>query len=190
MSKSAAQKRIATLRKDLERHNRLYYADNKPELSDREFDGLLKELQDLETQFPDLITSDSPTQRVGGEPLKGFASVTHRQPMMSLDNTYNVDELREFDQRVRKLLPGESVEYVLEPKIDGASISRTSPRTIRLPHSATDIFPDTRERIATGSTTRSETENPSGTFASRASKSRGRAARLLIGRPPRPRAVT
>jgi len=123
MTKAEAQKHIAALRADLDHHSRLYYVENKPEISDRRFDELLKELQDLEAQFPDLITPESPTQRVGGEPLKGFQSVTHRQPMMSLDNTYNVDELREFDQRVRKLLPDEPVEFVLEPKIDGASIS-------------------------------------------------------------------
>ncbi|MFH0908555.1 MAG: NAD-dependent DNA ligase LigA, partial [bacterium] len=123
MSKSEAQQRIVTLRTDIDHHNRLYYVENKPEISDHRFDELLKELQDLEAQFPDLITPESPTQRVGGEPLKGFASVTHRQPMMSLDNTYNVDELREFDRRVRKLLQDEPVEYVLEPKIDGVSIS-------------------------------------------------------------------
>src|SRR5690349_21079854 len=104
MSKSDAQKRIDALRKDIDRHNHLYYSDNKPEITDRQFDELLKELQDLEAQHPELITPESPTQRVGGEPVKGFASIKHLQPMMSLDNTYNVDELREFDQRVKKLL--------------------------------------------------------------------------------------
>lgn len=115
--------RIAWLRAELERHNRLYYVEASPELSDRDYDLLYKELQSLEAQHPDLITSDSPTQRVGGEPLKEFQNVRHLQPMMSLDNTYNFEELREFDARVRKLLPGETVAYVLEPKIDGCSIS-------------------------------------------------------------------
>ena len=77
----------------------------------------------LGSPVPELVTPDSPTQRVGGEPLKEFKNVRHLQPMMSLDNTYNFDELREFDQRVRKLLPDENIEYVLEPKIDGCSIS-------------------------------------------------------------------
>ena len=115
--------RIAQLRLELERHNRLYYVEARPEISDREYDLLYKELQALEAQYPELITPDSPTQRVGGAPLKAFQNVRHLLPMMSLDNTYNFEELREFDARVRKLLPGEPVEYVLEPKIDGCSIS-------------------------------------------------------------------
>jgi DNA ligase (NAD+) len=117
------KERAAWLRAELERHNRLYYMEARPEISDREYDLLYKELQALEAQHPELVTPDSPTQRVGGEPLKEFASVRHLLPMMSLDNTYNFEELREFDARVRKLLPGEKVEYVLEPKIDGCSIS-------------------------------------------------------------------
>jgi DNA ligase (NAD+) len=115
--------RIAQLRLELERHNRLYYVEARQEISDREYDVLYKELQALEAQHPELITPDSPTQRVGGAPLKAFQNVRHLLPMMSLDNTYNFEELREFDARVRKLLPGEQVEYVLEPKIDGCSIS-------------------------------------------------------------------
>ena len=117
------QARIAQLRQELERHNRLYYVEAAPEISDREYDLLYKELQTLEAQHPEWVTPDSPTQRVGGEPLKAFQSVRHLLPMMSLDNTYNFDELREFDARVCKLLPGEKIEYVLEPKIDGCSIS-------------------------------------------------------------------
>jgi DNA ligase (NAD+) len=123
MNQADAQKKIEQLRKEINRHNRLYYVDAAPEISDREYDRLYRELQDIEQQFPDLITPDSPTQRVGGEPLKEFAPVRHAVPMMSLDNTYTFDELREFDARVRKLLPGEDVEYVLEPKVDGVSIS-------------------------------------------------------------------
>lgn len=117
------KERIDQLRVELNRHNRLYYVDAQPEISDREYDQLYTELKELEAQHPELITPDSPTQRVGGEPLKEFQSVRHLLPMMSLDNTYNFEELREFDTRVRKLLPGENVEYVLEPKIDGCSIS-------------------------------------------------------------------
>lgn len=123
MTRAADEKRIAQLRRELDRHNRLYYAEAKPEISDREFDRLLEELKALEAKHPDLVTPDSPTQRVGGAPLKAFASVRHLQPMMSLDNTYNEEELREFDRRVHKLLPDEKVGYVLEPKIDGVSIS-------------------------------------------------------------------
>ena len=120
---TSVKDRAAWLRKELERHNRLYYVEARPEISDRDYDRLYRELVDLEAQHPALVTSDSPTQRVGGEPLKEFKNVRHLQPMMSLDNTYNFEELREFDARVRKLLPGEPIEYVLEPKIDGCSIS-------------------------------------------------------------------
>ena len=123
MTKSEAQKRIGQLRQELNRHNHLYYVLAQPEISDRDYDRLYKELQDLETRFPDLITADSPTQRVGGEPLKEFKSVKHLLPMMSLDNTYDAEDLADFDQRVRKLLPDEPIEYILEPKVDGVSVS-------------------------------------------------------------------
>ena len=122
MGEAAARVRIDQLRKELNRHNTLYYVEAKPEISDREYDRLYDELKQLEVQHPQLITPDSPTQRVGGEPLKGFKSVRHLKPMMSLDNTYSYDELRDFDGRVRKLLPDEAVAYVLEPKVDGCSI--------------------------------------------------------------------
>ena len=118
-----ARQRAEFLRAELERHNRLYYVEARPEISDREFDRLLRELQDLEAAHPDLATPDSPTQRVGGEPLAGFRQVKHAVPMMSLDNTYSVEEMREFDARIRKALGVESVDYVLEPKVDGVSIS-------------------------------------------------------------------
>ncbi len=123
MTKTEARNTIEQLRRELERHNRLYYVEARPEISDREYDALYDQLKELERQFPDLVTPDSPTQRVGGAPLKEFRNVRHLIPMMSLDNTYNFDELREFDARVRKLLPGERVAYVLEPKVDGCSIS-------------------------------------------------------------------
>src|SRR5688500_3807407 len=99
MDKTSAAKRAEHLRSELERHNRLYYQQAAPEISDREFDQLLRELQDIEQAHPELITPDSPTQRVGGAPLEGFAQVTHRVPMMSLDNTYSEEELREFYTR-------------------------------------------------------------------------------------------
>jgi DNA ligase (NAD+) len=123
MSQQTQAERMAALRREIERHNRLYYVEARPEISDREYDRLYRELQELETRHPDLVTPDSPTQRVGGQPLKEFESVKHLQPMLSLDNTYSFDDLREFDRRVRKLLPGEPVEYVLEPKVDGLSVS-------------------------------------------------------------------
>jgi len=123
MNTTEAQKRIALLRSEINRHNQLYYVDTSPVISDREYDALYDELKKLESEFPSLVTSDSPTQRVGGAPLKEFRNVPHLQPMMSLDNTYNFDELREFDKRVHKLLPGEKAEYVVEPKVDGVSIS-------------------------------------------------------------------
>src|SRR5262249_31275655 len=122
---ATAEKRIADLRKQIDHHNRLYYIDAKPEISDREFDKLLDELKQLEAEHPELLTPDSPTQRVGGAPIEGFVTVRHRQPMLSIDNTYNADELREFDRRVKKLLGGEPVTYVVELKIDGVAISLT-----------------------------------------------------------------
>lgn len=117
--------RAAELRKLLNHHNYLYYVETKPAISDREFDKLLDELKKLEADHPELVTPDSPTRRVGGEPIEGFENVRHRQPMLSIDNTYNADELREFDRRIRKLLGGESVTYVVELKIDGVAISLT-----------------------------------------------------------------
>jgi DNA ligase (NAD+) len=123
MNKAEAQRRINDLRRAINRHNYLYYVEAKPEISDREYDRLYRELVDLETAFPDLITPDSPTQRVGGTPLKEFRAVHHKVPMLSLDNTYSYAELRDFDLRVRKLVARERVSYVLEPKVDGVSIS-------------------------------------------------------------------
>lgn len=123
MTESEARARIAVLRRDLCRHDWLYYVEARPEISDREYDRLYDELKSLEDQFPALVTPDSPTQRVGGQPLREFRGIRHLKPMMSLDNTYSLEQLREFDARVHKLLPGESVAYVLEPKVDGCSIS-------------------------------------------------------------------
>jgi DNA ligase (NAD+) len=117
--------RAAELRRLINHHNTLYYVEAKPEISDREFDRLLEELKEIEARHPELVTPDSPTQRVGGQPIEGFATVTHRLPMLSIDNTYNADELREFDKRVRKGLRGEAVQYVVELKIDGVAISLT-----------------------------------------------------------------
>ncbi len=114
---------ILKLREMIRRHDHLYYVSNTPEITDREYDRLYRKLKDLEAAHPGLITPDSPTQRVGGEPVKGFPAVKHIAPMMSLDNTYSAYEIREFDERVRKNLKSEKVEYVVELKFDGISIS-------------------------------------------------------------------
>lgn len=123
MNREQAARKIEELRREIRRHDHLYYVEARPEISDREYDALFRQLQELERAFPDLVTPDSPTQRVAGAPSKEFRPVRHLRPMLSLDNTYSFEELREFDQRVRRLLPGERVEYVLEPKVDGVSVS-------------------------------------------------------------------
>ncbi|MED6326614.1 MAG: NAD-dependent DNA ligase LigA, partial [Verrucomicrobiota bacterium] len=105
------------------RHDRAYYVEGQPTVSDREYDQLYRELLDLEVAHPELRTPDSPSQRVGGEPIDGFETVHHAVPMMSLDNTYSQEEVREFVERVQKLLPGESLDWVVEPKADGIAIS-------------------------------------------------------------------
>jgi DNA ligase (NAD+) len=115
--------RAEALRKKILYHERKYYVDNEPRISDGEFDRLVGELKDLEARFPGLVTPESPTQRVGGQPVEGFPSVVHRTPMMSIDNGYTEDEIREFDERVRKLLGGRAVAYTAELKIDGLSMS-------------------------------------------------------------------
>jgi DNA ligase (NAD+) len=118
--------RVESLRYEIRRHEELYYVQAAPEISDAEFDALMNELKALEQQHPDLLTPDSPTQRVGGRPAEGFATVEHIQPMLSLDNAYNDDDLRAFDERVRKGLGLEaSPTYVAELKIDGLSIALT-----------------------------------------------------------------
>ena len=137
-----AAKRIQSLRTEIDRHNRLYYVEAKPEISDREFDKLLAELRDLEEKHPALVTPDSPTQRVGGEPIEGFATVTHSRPMLSIDNTYDQEDLRAWYDRVIKGLKDKEdgslfsggggggdgkeaggVRLVLEPKVDGVAVS-------------------------------------------------------------------
>ena len=115
--------RAAWLRAELERHNRLYYIEARPEISDKEFDALLRELQQIEAAHPELMTPDSPTQRVGGAPVEGFAQITHSVRMMSLDNTYSEEELAAFFARVQKGLGRERIECVIEPKVDGVAIS-------------------------------------------------------------------
>ena len=114
---------IEKLRDQIRHHDELYYVENAPEISDREYDELLEKLQQLEAAHPELITPDSPTQRVGGRPAEGFPEVVHTRPMMSLDNSYNIDELRAFDERCQRLAEGRKLEYVAELKIDGLSLS-------------------------------------------------------------------
>jgi DNA ligase (NAD+) len=115
---------IERLRAEIERHNALYYVEGHPEISDLEFDRLLQRLVELEGQHPELATSDSPTRKVGGEPIAGFVTVTHRVAMLSIDNEYDEAGVREFDKRVHKLLgTDEPVEYFCEYKIDGVALS-------------------------------------------------------------------
>src|SRR3954451_9680156 len=116
--------RIEQLRREIRHHEERYYIHNDPEISDDAFDRLLHELEQLEAEHPDLVTPDSPTQRVAGRPTDGFPTVEHIAPMLSLDNAYNEDELRAFDERVRKGagVGDAKVDYVAELKIDGLSI--------------------------------------------------------------------
>jgi DNA ligase (NAD+) len=120
-----AAQRADELRRQVDHHNYLYYVEAKPEISDKEFDRLLRELEHLEAEHPELVTPDSPTQRVGGQPIEGFATVAHRVPMLSIDKATTPAELREFDGRVHKALGKEPVRYVVELKIDGVAISLT-----------------------------------------------------------------
>ena len=113
---------IEKLRTEINRHNELYYVESAPEISDAEFDQLLKHLQELEAAHPEIVTPDSPTQRVGGK-AAGFAPFAHRVPLMSLDNSYDINDLQAFDERCRKLADGRRLDYVAELKIDGLSVA-------------------------------------------------------------------
>ena len=118
--------KIARLRQELEEHNRRYYEQAAPTVSDAEYDALFRELRDLEDAHPEFQSPDSPTQRVGGKALEGFAKITHRVPMLSLDNLFakeGIEGLRKFIVSVEKLLPGEPLEWLVEPKIDGVAVS-------------------------------------------------------------------
>jgi len=146
MTEAEARARVETLRRDITEHNRRYYEEAAPTISDREYDRLYKELVDLETQFPELVTPHSPTQRVGGKPLQAFAQIQHRVPMLStqrvggkplqafaqiqhrvpmlsLDNTYSEEEVVNFYKRITRLLPEEKIPVVIEPKVDGVAVS-------------------------------------------------------------------
>jgi DNA ligase (NAD+) len=118
-----AATRIEELRSQIKEHDRRYYEEAAPTISDRDYDRLYKELGDLEAKFPGLVTSDSPTQRVGGKPLQAFGQVRHQLPMLSLDNTYSEDEVANFYKRIAKLLPDEKIPVVIEPKVDGVAVS-------------------------------------------------------------------
>lgn len=122
MDKAAAKKRLEELRKEINYHNWLYHVKDEPELSDAEYDKLTRELTQLEGQYPDLITPDSPSQRVGGQVLEGFATVTHPTPMLSLDNAFDAPSLRQFHSRLVRLV-GVEPEYVVELKIDGLAVA-------------------------------------------------------------------
>jgi DNA ligase (NAD+) len=125
MPASNVSSRAGELRRQIAHHDRLYYGKAAPEITDREYDALLRELRDLEDAHPDLRTPDSPTQRVAGRPLEGFSQVRHRVPMQSLDNTYSPEEADEFMARVERLLPGIKLRWTIEPKVDGVALSLT-----------------------------------------------------------------
>ncbi len=116
---------IAQLRDEIRYHDRKYYVEAAPEISDLEYDRLMGRLKELEGKHPELITPDSPTQRVGGQPVEGLVPVTHRAAMLSIDNTYSVEDLRKFGQRTAKLLPDETLQWVVELKIDGVAVALT-----------------------------------------------------------------
>src|SRR5580704_3781458 len=119
----SAAKEIERLRDEIRHHEHLYYVADDPELSDAAFDKLMNRLKELEAARPELVTLDSPTQRVGGAPRDGFQKVQHRTPMVSLDNAFSFEALGEFDRRVRELTGREKVDYVAEHKFDGLSLS-------------------------------------------------------------------
>ena len=117
------KQRVDWLRREIRRHDYLYYTRNQPEIGDQQYDALFAELKALEAEHPEIVTPDSPTQRVAGRPLEEFATVRHALPMLSVDNTYNADELKAFDERVRKQLDTSDYDYVVEHKIDGLAVS-------------------------------------------------------------------
>ncbi|HEY5906951.1 MAG TPA: NAD-dependent DNA ligase LigA, partial [Vicinamibacteria bacterium] len=123
MKRAEAEARLARLREEVSRHQHLYYVEARPEITDEAFDRLERELVELETEFPDLVTPDSPTQRVGGEATTQFETFVHKLPMLSLDNTYSEEELREFEERLFRVVGKREVLYTAELKIDGLSMA-------------------------------------------------------------------
>ena len=136
LGEKQAAKRMTQLREEIREHDRRYYEAAAPIISDREYDRLYKELVELEAGFPQLVSPDSPTQRVGGKPLEAFSQITHRVPMLSLDNTYSEEEVANFYARIMRLLPNEKIPVVIEPKVDGVAVSLLYENR-RLRHAAT-----------------------------------------------------
>ncbi|HUV79293.1 MAG TPA: NAD-dependent DNA ligase LigA, partial [Candidatus Bathyarchaeia archaeon] len=122
MEKEAVKNRLDDLRKKIHYHNYRYYVLDEPEISDAEYDRLFQELEVLERKHPELVTPDSPTQRIGAKPLEEFGTYEHSIPMLSLNSVTTEDEVRDFDERVRRMLGNEEIEYVVEPKIDGLAM--------------------------------------------------------------------
>ena len=123
MNRAIAKSQIEKLRGEIERHDRLYYLDANPEISDAEYDQLYRQLENLEVEFPDLVTPDSPTQRVGGGPIDGFEQVQHAVPMLSIDDVFSDEELSDFFLRLQRNLAADRVPVTIEPKIDGVAVS-------------------------------------------------------------------
>ncbi|MFH0803904.1 MAG: NAD-dependent DNA ligase LigA, partial [Candidatus Tagabacteria bacterium] len=123
MDKKKAKERIEKLKKVINRHRHLYHVLDRPEISDAAFDALKNELEELELKFPDLITPDSPTQRVGGKALAKFEKVSHKVPMLSLTDAFSEEELKEWKERIQKLIPGEKMDFFTELKLDGLAVS-------------------------------------------------------------------
>src|SRR5208283_5115159 len=123
MSEPAILRKIEKLREELRRHEHLYYVLDAPEITDAQYDALMNELKWLETAHPELLTPDSPTQRVGGKPAEGFKKAQHSRPMLSLDNAFSAEELADWDRRVRGLAGNLPVEYTVELKLDGLSVA-------------------------------------------------------------------
>jgi DNA ligase (NAD+) len=125
MADSSPQQEINRLRTEIREHDRRYSVDARPTISDLQYDRLLERLKHLEAAHPELVTPDSPTQRVGDAPVAELNSVRHRVPMMSIDNTYSLEELKKYGERIAGLLPSQSIEWVVELKIDGVAVALT-----------------------------------------------------------------
>src|SRR5436853_391085 len=123
MTVDEAKARHARLVEEIREHDHAYYVLAQPTITDQAYDRVYHELLDLEKEFPELITPESPSQRVGGQPLKAFKPVQHLRPMLSLDNTYSQEDLRDFVNRVQKLLPNQTLDWIVEPKVDGLAIN-------------------------------------------------------------------
>src|SRR3972149_11575623 len=123
MAHKKTRERAEELRREIRHHEHRYYVLDRPEIGDADYDRLVIELRRLEAEYPELVTPDSPTQRVGGAVAEGFAPVQHRVAMLSLDNAFGAEELAEFEARLKRALPGEAFQYVCEPKVDGLGVA-------------------------------------------------------------------